>query len=232
MISDKNTPRFLGAAFLIVVVTSLVGGLFSNAAGTGSISEILVNIANNLTLTRISILGGLANSTGIVILAVLLYIVLRKQSKIIALVALGLWLAEAVFYTIMQLGPLGLIPLSQEFVKAGAPAASFYQTLGDFLYTSLYSQGLTIHMWFYCVGGILWYSMFLKSRYVPRIISLFGLLAVLVGTGGIVLVLIGYVVPMLVFIPIGLFEIIIGFWLLLRGIKEDSEKQKGQETES
>ncbi|HVQ01742.1 MAG TPA: DUF4386 domain-containing protein [Candidatus Thermoplasmatota archaeon] len=229
---EKNAPRLLGAAFLLVVVTSLVGGLFSNAAGTGSISEILVNISNNLTLTRISIIGGLANSTGIVILAVLLNIVLRKQSKTVALVALGLWLAEAIFYAIMQLGPIALIPLSQEFVKAGSPAASFYQTLGDFLYTSLYSQGLMIHMWFYCVGGILWYSMFLKSRYVPRIISLFGVLAVLVGIVGIVLELFGFVVPMLVFIPIGLFEITIGLWLLLRGIKDGSEKQKGQETES
>lgn len=224
---DKNAPRLLGAAFLIVIVTSAISGTFLNSAvGSGTISDILSNIPNNLTMMRISILGGMLNSTGIIILALLLYIVLKKQNKIIALVALGLWLAEAIFYAIMQIGSLALIPLSLDFVKAGAPMNSFYQTLGEFLYNGVYSQGLTIHMWFYCTGGLLWYSLFYRSKYVPRVISLFGVLAVAVGLAGIVVEFFGYVVPIFVYVPIGLFEFIIGFWLLLRGVKGGSEKQK------
>jgi hypothetical protein len=38
-------------------------------------------------------------------------------------------------------------------VAAVSPARSFYQSLGDLLYTGVYNRGLTIHMWFYCVGG-------------------------------------------------------------------------------
>lgn len=168
-------------------------------------------------MAHISILGGLANSTGIVILAVLLYLVLQQVNKAIALVALGLWLAEAVFFAVMQLGVLSLIPLSVEYVQVGMPANSMYQTLGAFLYTGLYQNGLAVHMWFYCVGGILWYSLFYKSRMVPRVIPLFGLLTVLVGVVGIAAQLFGEVVPIFVYLPIGLFELIIGFWLLLRG---------------
>lgn len=224
---DKNAPRLLGAAFLIVIVTSAISGTFLNSAvGSGTISDILSNIPNNLTMMRISILGGMLNSTGIIILALLFYIVLKKQNKIIALVALGLWLAEAIFYAIMQIGSLALIPLSLDFVKAGAPMNSFYQTLGEFLYNGVYSQGLTIHMWFYCTGGLLWYSLFYRSKYIPRVISLFGVLAVAVGLAGIVVEFFGYVVPIFVYVPIGLFEFIIGFWLLLRGVKGGSEKQK------
>jgi hypothetical protein len=56
---DKNTPRFLGAAFLLVLVASLLSGsLQQSAIGSGSISEKLVSISDNLTLMRISILVG------------------------------------------------------------------------------------------------------------------------------------------------------------------------------
>ncbi len=105
-------------------------------------------------------------------------------------------------------------------VQAGAPVHSYYQTLGTFLYNGVYNYGITIHMWFYCIGGLLWYSLFYTSKYIPRVISLWGLLAVSVGFIGIVFQLLGYDVSIFVFLPILPFEVTIGVWLMLRGIKE------------
>ena len=205
---------------MFVVLTSLSCGLLlKSAAGPGSVSEMLINISNNTSLFRVLILDGLLNSVGIVALAALLYVVLKGQSKLMARVALGLWIAEAIFYAIVQLGLLALIPLSAEFVAAGAPAGSFYQTLGDFLYSGVFGQGMTIHMWFYCTGGLLWYYLFYRSNYIPRAISLFGLLAVVLALGSVVFQLLGYEVPILLSIPLLPFELAIGTWLLLRGIK-------------
>ena len=91
MNSDKNTPRLLGAAFLIVVFASLTSGLLlSSAVGSGGISDMLLNISNKVTLLRTSILFEMLNSSAIVVLAVLLYTVLSKQNKILALVAVAL----------------------------------------------------------------------------------------------------------------------------------------------
>lgn len=57
MNSDKNTPRLLDATFLIVIVTSALSGLLlKSVVGSGSISDILANISDNLTLMRLSIL--------------------------------------------------------------------------------------------------------------------------------------------------------------------------------
>ncbi len=108
-----------------------------------------------------------------------------------------MWLAEALFFALMQLGLLALVPLSQEFVAAGGPAGSFYQTLGAFLNDTVYAQGMAIHMWFYCIGGLLWYYLFYRSGYIPRVISLFGLLAVSLGFAAVVFQLLGYDVPIL-----------------------------------
>ena len=212
-------PRLLGAAFLIVILTSLIGGVLQNSAvGTGSISDILSGAAHGVTQLRASVLVDLVTTLGIVAMAALLYRVLSGQDRVIALVALGFWLAEALFMAISKIGTLALIPVSQAFVGAGTPEASAYQPLGEFLYQGLVKNGYTFHMFFYCSGGILWYSLLYRSRYVPRAISLFGLVAVLVALAGIVVELSGSSVPMIVYLPLLPFELTIGTWLLLRGI--------------
>lgn len=218
--SGEVAPRLLGAAYLIVILTSLIGGpLFTSAAGSGSISDVLVGVSRNAGLVRISILLDFATSVGVVALATLLYTVLSPRKGIAALLALGLWLGEAFSLAISKVGTFALVALGQEFVNAGAPAQSYYQTLGSFLYYGVHRQlGSTTHMLFYCLGGILWYYLFYQSRYIPRAISLFGLVAVCVGLVGIVLEFLGYTMPIFVYLPILPFELAIGLWLLLRGI--------------
>jgi hypothetical protein len=205
---------------LFVVFASLASGLLlSSAVGSGSMSEILASISSHPVRMRLSILFEMVNSSAIVVLAVLLYVVLSKQNKIIALVALGWWLAEAIVLTLANVGAYALIPLSQDFVAAGAPGQSFYQVLGQLLYDGLHAHGAgRMHMWFYCIGGLLWYTLFYQSRVVPRVISLFGIVAVAVGFIGILLEFLGYDMPIFVYLPILPFELAIGVWLLLMGI--------------
>lgn len=88
MNSGKNTPRYLGAAFLAVAVLSITASLLSvMTLLSGSISESLVNIGNNLTQMRISIVLELFTSVGIVVLAVLLFVVLNSQNRTVALIS-------------------------------------------------------------------------------------------------------------------------------------------------
>ena len=224
MISERNAPRLLGAAFLFVFFASLFSNvLLTSVIGSGSMSDGLVNVANQLTQVRVSSLGQILTSSGIVVLAVLLYVVLSRVNRILALVALGWWLAEAITLALSQWGVLALIPLSLNFMKAGAPGDSFYQGLGQFLYYGMAKQGMTLHMWFYCIGGLLWYGMFFRSKYIPRVISLWGLVAVVAALGAAAFQLFGYAVPLWVSIPLAPFELAIGFWLLLNGIKAGSE---------
>ncbi len=226
MNSDKSTPRFLGAAFLIVFVASLLADLlFTSAVGPGSISQMLLSIPENLTLMRISILVGLAASVGIVVLAVLLHVVLHSQGKILALVALGWWLAEAIALAVSKIGALALIPLSLDFVQAGAPDPSYFQTLGDFFYYCLYNQGYDIHMLFFCLGGILWLYLFYRSKYIPRVLSVWGLAAFCLLSINVLLALydreIGRI--MILGAPYFVFEALIGPWLIAKGITDRPE---------
>ncbi len=156
MNSSNHIPRLLGVAFFSVAILSIAQmylSLFTLLSG--SISDSFVNISNNLTQMRISILLALFTSVGIIVLAVLLFVVLHKQNKTIALVALGLYLAEAILLAVSKIGIFALIPLSLEYVKAGTPDSSYFQILGT-LFFGVDRWGDNIHMLFFCLGGILW----------------------------------------------------------------------------
>jgi hypothetical protein len=221
MNKNKKTPKLLGAAFLFVLFASFISGsLLTSATGSGSISDMLLNISNNLTTMRASILIGLITSVGIVVLAALLYVVLSRQNKTIALVALGWWLAEAITLAVSKIGLSALIPLSLEYVAAGAPSTSHFQSLGNFLYSGVYLQGDEIHMLFYCLGGVLWFYLFLVSRYIPRVLSVLGIVIESVALIGIILLLLNVNAAMVFFYPVAVLELSVGLWLVVKGIGE------------
>ena len=220
MNTDMNTIRLLGAAQLFVFVAGMLSErLLASAVGSGGISDKLVNISNNLALMRISNLVALVNTLGIVVLAVLFYTVFNKQYPIIALVALGSFLAEAITLAVSKLGACALIPLSQKFVEAGAPEPSYFQTLGDFLYHGVDRQGYNIHMLFFCLGGILWYYLFYVSRCIPRVLSVWGLAGICLLTIPVLCVLYDrdFTLAMVMGLPYAPYELFLGVWLVIKG---------------
>lgn len=215
-----NTIRLLGAAQLFVFAASLISDqLLKSVVGSGDISDALVNISENLSRMRISTLVALLNCLGIVTLGVLFYIVLNEQNKTLALVALGCFLAEGITLAVSKIGAYGLISLSQEFVAAGAPESSYFQTLGDFLYTSVDRKGYDIHMLFFCVGGILWYSLLYLSGSVPQALSIWGIVAACLISIPVLLALVDveFLPAGILALPYAPYELVLGVWLIIKG---------------
>ena len=218
---DVNTVSLLGAAQLTVFAASMISELLlKSAIGSGTISDQLVNISNNLPRIRTSNLIALVNGLAIITRAALFYIVLNDQNKIIALVALGFFLAEAISLAMSKIGTYALDPLSRKFVAAGTPEPSHYQTLGNFLYHGVDRQGYDIHMLFFCMGGILWYYLLHKSGYIPAVLSIWGLVAICLLSIPVLLTLYDrelfstLEILGLLYVP---FELVLGIWLVVRG---------------
>ena len=221
---DKNTPRFLGAAFLLQAVASLVSGLFllQPLIVPGNIIDSMTNISNNAIQMRASIVVEMITAIGIVILGVLLYITLKKVSMKIALVGLGLYLIEAALLAASRIPAFSLLLISQESVIAGHPA--YLQTLGNLFYESQ-SFGYNLHMLPFALGATLFYYLFFKSGFLPWVLSYWGLIAAPLALIGILFVLFGYNVPLIVFLPNLPFELTIGLWLMIKGIRNSSETE-------
>jgi hypothetical protein len=215
-----DTARFLGVAQLVVFLGGMVSEqLLKSAVGSGTTSEKLVSISNNLTRLRISNVVALITSIAIVVLGVLFYVAFNKQYKIIALVALACFVAEAITLAVSKIGAYALIPVSQELVEAGAPEPSYLQTLGEFLYHGVDRLGYQIHMLFFCLGGILWYYMLYSSRVIPRALSIWGLAAVCLLSIPVLLMLYdrSLTQAMILGLPYAPYELVLGIWLMVRG---------------
>jgi hypothetical protein len=215
--SDARIPKYLGAAFIFQFATSLTAGLLSKSILAGSPSEVLTNISGNLGQMRASLVLFLLTSVGIIVMTSLLYVVLGDQNRAVARVALGLWMAEAVMLAVKTLGIYALVDLSAGPVDAGTPA-SYRETLGS-LSLDFSQHAGQVDMLFFCFGALLWYSVLLRSRIVPRLLPLWGLVAVpLVLVATVLLVWdnsrdLGFALYAL-YIP---FELVLGLWLLIKG---------------
>jgi len=175
---EMNTVKLLGAAQVMVFIGILIsGGIFASAVGSGTISDILLNISKNPNRVRLSILFALVESLAVVAMGILYYVVFYKEYKTIALVALVCFLIAGITFTVTKIGTNALIPLSQEFVEAGAPEASYFQTLGDFLYNGVDKRGYEIYGLFNVLGFLLTSYLLFVSRSIPRAISIWGIAA-------------------------------------------------------
>jgi hypothetical protein len=119
--------------FVFVAVAGVLSGLplpfnVSLIGPPDNISETMIKISDNPTTMQMSIVGYLIEAIGMVLLAVLLYTTLKKQNRIIARWAFGLWIVQAAFVAIRQISAFSLLNVSQEFVKAGATDSSNFQT--------------------------------------------------------------------------------------------------------
>jgi hypothetical protein len=220
MNANRNIPRFLGAAQLLVALASALSGstLLAGRIWSGTGSENLANITENLTLMRINILGEQVTSIAIIVLAALLYMAFHNQYKAVALVALGLYWAEAITLAVSRMPAFSLLRLSQDFVGAGTPDSPYFQTLGSIFYQSA-QFGYTLHMLFFCLGAILWYYLFYRSRAIPRVLSVWGLAAICLLSINVLLVLydpgIGNV--WILIAPYAPYELVLGLWLVIKG---------------
>ena len=221
MNSVKKTSIVLGIAFLLEVITNIINGMALRPAliTTGNITESMANIANNVWLMKTYILVDMIVALEIVFLGAVLFIVLKKKNEIIALVALGFFVIAAVLLAVSRMEAFSLLRISQEYIVAGQP--DYLQMLGNLSVESMDFAGSALHTLVFSIGAILFYYLFYKSRAVPRILSLWGLITVplvLIGTLSKVL---GYEVPffvylVLLYVP---FEFVIGIWILVKGIK-------------
>ena len=148
-----------------------------------------------------------------------------------AILAVGYLASRIIEGTIMMVGiaaTLLLIPLSQEFLKAGTPQGSWFQTMGDILQHAKYLGMTQLSRPLLGLGGLLFTWMLFRYRLVPRSIAVVGLIGYALMFLVSIAVWFGLVDPSpgasglggVLVLPVAAFEIILlPFWLFFRRFK-------------
>lgn len=218
MSSNTSIARYLGAAFLFQAISSLITGVFmlEPLVVEDDIIQTMINISENAVQVRADIIGWVLTAMGIIALGALLYLSLKAVNKPVALIAFGLYIAEATILAVSRIATFGLLHISQESTAAGHP--DYFQALGRFYY-EVQAFGNTLHVLFFAVGATLFYYLLVKSRLIPNPLALFGLTAASLAVIGMFVTMLGQDVPIILFIPNLPFELGVGLWLVAKGFK-------------
>ena len=121
-----------------------------------------------------------------------------------------------------------ILTLSQEYVRARAPAASYFQTLGALLQAG---RDLVNHIAMILAvsfGGLMYYWLLYQSQLIPRWLSGWGLLGTaltIVATLLVLFRLIGILTTgyMVLNLPMAMQEMVLAVWLIVKGFNPPAD---------
>ncbi|MFC1960180.1 DUF4386 domain-containing protein, partial [Chloroflexota bacterium] len=122
---------------------------------------------------------------------------------------------EAVTYIAVVINFLFLMILSNEYVKAGAPADSYFQTLGTLLLEAGDWLGFLVSIVF-SLGALMIYYLFYQSKLIPRWLSVWGLIGAILYLAAPLLGMFGSELGILE-APLALQEMVLAVWLIVKG---------------
>ena len=218
-----NTHR---KAAIVVGVLFLLG--FAGGFGPLVVTPILDNpsylaeIYGNMNLVLVGALAQLIMALACAGIAIGLYPILKKYNESLALGAVGFRIIENVFQIVAALGLLSLLTLSQESVKADALAAAAVQTVGAALLAVHFWTALVLSHFGFVIGALMYYYAFYQSRLIPRWLSGWGIVAIILHLIAAFITMFTQTDPFststyLLSLPIGLNELTLAVWLIVKG---------------
>jgi len=218
----RKTAIVVGIFFLVGYVILLPGGLLFIDPIIDA-QDYLIDVSVNKSQVIIGMFLEFINAAAVVGIAVLMFPLLKKQNEALALGYAGSRIVESAILVVGHIFLLLLIILSQEYMKAANPDASYFQTLGTLF---IAERGLTFRMVMIVVslGALMFYYLLYQSKLIPRFISVWGLIGAPLSLAGGLIAIFGHragasmpTSTMILGLPIMLNELFIGVWLIVKG---------------
>ena len=214
MTGERKVARNAGILFLTATATSLVGGGLLESVITAP--DYLDQLYASKALASVGVFLEFLNGFAVIALIVLLYTVLKRYNNGLALGFAGFRLIESLFCFAGAFFPLILLAYIQEYPVGDPGVGSSIQSMGTNLIAARVEvTGFWIPL-FFSLGALLFYYIVFQSRLLPRFISIWGII-------GVVLILILNLLKiesewgMLLALPIILNEVFMGIWLINKG---------------
>ena len=219
----RKTAIIVGVLFIIGTVAGVLSGVFTTPIldTPDYLSEVAVNESQIILGSLLVLVMGFP----LAMIPVMMFPIFRKYNEPLALGAVVFrGVLEAVTYIFMVICWLALIPLSQEFVKAGSPDASYFQALGALLTDGVYWTNHILALVF-TIGAAMLYWLFYKTKLIPGWLALWGFIgAVLYFAAPIANMFDPQNLPLslgvkwgYLMIPLAIQEMVFALWLIVKG---------------
>ena len=215
----RKTAVIVGVLFIIGTAAGILSVAVSEPVRT---KTYLVSISANPNQITLAALFVLLMGLALAFVPVVLFPLLKKYNEVLALgYVVFRGALETALYIGMTISWLVLTALSLEYVKAGAADAAGYQTLGAILLAG-HEMMTTMLIIIFGLGALMLYTMFYRSRLIPRWLSVWGLVAILMHLSTAVLIVFRLTdseaaIVSAINLPIFLQEMVMAVWLIAKG---------------
>ncbi len=229
----RTNAVMAGALYFLGTVFGVLGGVLGGEVFTSLISGkplTGVDILSLVVANSSQITGGafftLMMGISLVAMTAFLYPIFRKDSEELALgILLFRGALEGTAYFIQTIGFLTMIVLGNEYVATGADSAAL-KSMGNILYQSQDILAPVASIVF-LIGAMCLYISLYRTRLIPRWLTVWGLIGVVPYLANALLHFfhVDTGVGIYLEIPLGIQELVMGLWLVIKGFNQDAVKK-------
>lgn len=223
--SLQKAARYAGVAYLLtfIVVVYANFGIYDQLYVSGNTAETAKKILENEHFFRLGIVADLFYGLGFVLLLTSLYYILKNVNQRVALIATVWSLVYIIAFVTVTLKTFDALRLLHapsyldpyQLPQLQALSKLFLQLRWDRYYGVLL---------FYCLGSTLFYYLWYKSKYVPKILAIWGMVAfswcALCAIAFMIYPGFHKIVDLSLFdIPMALCDMVLSLWLIFKGLR-------------
>ncbi|MFC1893475.1 DUF4386 domain-containing protein [Chloroflexota bacterium] len=219
----RKTAIIVGGLYIIGTVAGILSVVFTSTILNAP--DFLERAFANQSQIIIGALFVLMMGISLALIPVLLFPILKKQNEAMALgYVVFRGALETVTYIIAAISWLLLLPLSQEYVKGIPLAAPYFQTFATLL-RGIGDLPMTVFV--FSLGALILYSLLYQSKLIPRWLSVWGLIAIVLHLTTGFLILFGLQTSfdtsnLVMNFPIFLQEMVMAVWLIVKGFNQSA----------
>lgn len=224
--AQRTYARLAGILMLGAIVIAIGGGaILSNIAGNGNFAQTAARIAASERLYRLALSSVLIVTLSSTLLAFALYVTLKPVNYLLAQLGMIFTLGDSFLALIVRMCSFVRLHLYMSALGAGSgsttaePVSDVIRTIGR---TTENIGGIS-----FGIGSCLFFYLFFKSMYIPRVISVIGLVASVLWAS---LYFASLIFPAyhsffqyICFPPMAVAEVVTGFYLVLFAVGKESE---------
>jgi hypothetical protein len=226
--SQRTAAKVAGLSCLVTmaIVVAANYGLLNPLIVPGDAAETARNIVAHERQFRIAVTCFLIYSAGVVVLLTALYVILRPVNRGLALVGALFRLVFALLWLLTALNMLGALRLLGSASYLQAFEADRLQALAR-LYLAANFDAYYVGLPFFGLAATVCSYLWFKSGYIPKGLAVFGVIS---SAWCVICAFIFLIFPHFNKIvndywfdsPMAIFEMVLSFWLLFKGIRAPS----------
>ncbi len=228
----KNIARTIGIFYILGTISGILCRVVTGPIL--STQDLLASVSANGNLITLGTLFMLTMGLPLAMIPIMAYPILRKHDEILALgYVVFRGVLECVAYLAIVVSWLLLRPLSLVY-QASSPEAAHLQALARVLFKT--NELAVFLMIVFCLGGLMFYYLLFQSKLVPRWLSGWGLIALILNLAAGMLMMFGFFgaqspISDILQIPIALQEMVLAVWLIVKGFNPSAIASESTYTE-